>query len=188
MSDETPEETDGDGSEETPDGAAVEQPTAARGSENAGVPASLGAWDAVVGDMESTADAYEEAGWETLQCHPGDVTVVTDEEGETTPHVDVLLPDNEYADVEALLESGVSFGEYEVLKAEEGGVLYFVVVMEDPEEEVALLYPGYYQRSEAEELLEHARESGELLTRLRRLDGEYVELVHEDPELFAPEE
>lgn len=156
--------------------------------ESAGVQASMGAWDAVVDDMEATAEAYEEAGWETLQCHPGDVAVVTGEEADAVPHFDVLLPDNEYADVEELLESGVTFTEYEVLKAEEGGVLYFVVVMEDPAEQAALLYPGYYERSAADPLFEHAHDAGELRTRLRRLDGEYVELVHEDPDLFEPAE
>lgn len=139
---------------------------------------AMTAWDAVIGDMDATASAYEEGGWKTVVCHPGDVTVFESDDREG---IDVLLPDNEYEDVASLVENA-TFDAYEVLRAEQEGIIYAVVVMQDTEAEFAFLFPTYF---EPEEFLDVAGDS--VMVYLRRLNGEYVELELEDPDLFLPE-
>ena len=136
---------------------------------------ALAAWDAVVGDMESTASAYEAEGWRTVVCHPGDVTIRL---GEDRPGVDVLLPDDEYAEVESLVETA-EFDEYELLRAMDSGLVYAVVVMQDTEQQVAFLFPTYFEPEEFAPIA-----NGTVTVYLRRLQGQYVELELEEPELF----
>jgi hypothetical protein len=153
-----------------------------------GPPAEVMAtWETIIEDMEATADEYESVGWTTVQIHPGDVQLVAGGSDSRTG-LDVLVPDNEYREVESLLESGVAFDDYEVYRNASGGVVYVVVVAEDPDAEAAILYPAYYRSdgTDALDVLEHAREEGRLQTFLRRLSGEYVELSHENPDLFVP--
>lgn len=140
---------------------------------------AMGAWDAVIGDMDATAAAFEERDWETVVCHPGDVAIV---EGEARAGVDVLLPDNEFGDVAAFVETS-TFDEYEVLRAAQEGVVYAVVVMQDTDAERAFLFPTYF---DPDEFVGVARDT--VTVYLRRLNGEYVELELEDPSLFLPDE
>lgn len=140
---------------------------------------AMGAWDAVIGDMDATAAAFEERGWEVVECHPGDVSIV---EGEDRAGVDVLLPDDEFADVAAFVEAS-AFDEYEVLRAEQEGMVYAVVVMQDTAAERAFCFPLYYEPADLVEVA-HAV----VPVFLRRLNGEYVELELEDPSLFLPDE
>jgi len=152
-----------------------------------GIPAgNPAAWDAAVGDMESTADAYEEAGWEAYALRPGDTTLL--EADEERAHLDVVLTGPESETVVDLIDEGVQFTEYEVLKAVEEGVVYVVVVMEDPESEIVLLYPAMYSVEDAESVVEKAKETGEFVAHLRGLEREPVEFTYEEPELFAPED
>lgn len=161
----------------------------AGGGPGAGPPAGVMAnWETIVEDMEATAAEYESADWRVVQIHPGDVQMVADgSDGRTG--LDLLIPDDEYREVEALLESGVVFDDYEVYRNTSGGIVYLVVVMEDPDEQTAIMYPAYYRADGTDTLdvLEHARRNGRLRTFLRRLGGEYVEFSHENPALFAPE-
>lgn len=151
-------------------------------------------WGDIVADMEATAAEYDERGWETLQLHPGDVAVLPGEtpEGERTAKFgfDVLVPDNEFEELEALVTGGVAFDTYEVYKAAAGGLVLLVVAMEDTDEEAVLLYPAYYRVADpdTEKLFDRAREEGVLYSFLRRLDDRHVELRHDDPSLFAPPE
>mgnify|MGYP000185731950 CR=1 FL=1 len=140
---------------------------------------AMDAWEAVIGDMDSTASAFEERGWKTIVCHPGDVTVV---ESDARTGIDVLLPDNEFGDVAEFVETS-TFDEYEVLRAEQEGVVYAVVVMQDTDAERVFLFPTYFEPSE---FVEVAQES--VMVYLRRLNGEYVELELEDPSLFLPDD
>lgn len=142
-------------------------------------PEAMTAWDAVEGDMESTASGYEAAGWETIVCHPGDVAV---HQGEDRRGVDVLLPNDEYEAVEAAVEES-EFDEYEVLTATHEGVVFAVVVMQDTDRELALLFPTYF---EPDQFLAVAGDT--VTVYLRQLQGEYVELELEEPDLFLPDD
>jgi len=120
------------------------------------------------------------------------VTVLPGEtpDGEETAHwgLDVLVPDNEFDDLAALFDRGVSFDACQVFKGDAGGVVFLVVAMEDSAAEVAVLYPVYYRHPDPDTtaLFERADEAGALFSYLRRLGGEYVELRHDDPTLFEP--
>lgn len=144
---------------------------------------AMGAWDAVIADMEETAAEYEQRDWETLQCHPGDVTIQTDER----VGLDVLVPDNEFEQLTALLD-GVTFDESEVYKASDGTLVYLLIAMKDATTETAVLFPVYYDPEDATALLERAQEEGELRSYLRCLSGDSVTITHDDPSLFSPPE
>ena len=146
-------------------------------------------WDRVVADLEATAAEYDEHGWETLQFHPGDVTPLSGEHGDRIG-LDVLVPDDEYRDLQTLLDDGVAFDSYRVYKADVAGMIYLVVAMEDADAETAVLYPVYYRAADpaAQGMLDRAHEEGQLRSYIRRLDGDYVQLNHDDPELFVPPE
>jgi hypothetical protein len=119
------------------------------------------------------------------------VTVlVGDADPETRTGIDVLVPDDEDAELEALLAEGVAFDGYQVYRAAREGTVFAVVVMEDTETEAAVVYPVYYDAGDRTtlELFRRARREGELRSYLRILTGEYVELTHEDPDLFVPED
>ncbi len=151
-------------------------------------------WDDILADMEATAAEYDERGWETLQLHPGDVVALSGEtpEGDRTERfgLDVLVPDDEFEEIEALVTGGVAFDTYEVYKAVAGGLVLLVVAMEDTDAETALLYPAYYRirDDDTTTLFDRAREEGALYSYLRRLDNRHVELRHDDPSLFEPPE
>ena len=145
-------------------------------------------WNDIVADMEATAEEYDSQGWVTLQLHPGGVTaLVPDDEGDDQFGLDVLVPDDEFAELESLLEGEVSFDSYEAFRATADGLVLFVVVMEDPETETAVLYPAYYDAKNAQSMLTAAEEAGEMRTYVRTLTNEQVEFTHREPGNFAPE-
>ncbi|WP_433625935.1 DUF7529 family protein [Halomicrococcus sp. NG-SE-24] len=184
-------------------------------------------WDEVVEDMEATAAEYEDAGWDALLLHPGDVTpvVYTDDEGadegvdveldaadvEVVPDedagevestdaagdsvdvsnvteygLDVLVPDDEFGELESLLEDGVAFDSFEAFRAAEDRMVYLVVAMEDHDAETAVLYPAYYDVQGAAEMLEAADERGTMYTFVRTLSDDRIQFTHEDQSVFQP--
>jgi len=143
-------------------------------------------WDDIIADMEATADEYEEAGWETLQLHPGDVTTLSPDDDSDMFGLDVLVPNNEFDAVEAHLEDDVSFDAYEAYRATGEGLVLLVVAMEDHDAEVAVLYPTYYDPSNAQAMLTAAERAGEMRTYLRTLTNERIEFTHDEPANFGP--
>ncbi|MFB6218824.1 MAG: hypothetical protein ABEH77_06545 [Halobacteriaceae archaeon] len=138
-------------------------------------------WEAVVEDMAATAEEYEAEGWRTLQLHPGDVRVREAE----PPGFEVLAPDSEYDRLAAFLNEGVAFDDYRVFAATDGGLAFLVVAAEDGAADTAVLFPLYYDPDgPAAAMFEAANERGALVSRVRRLSGEYVDLEHTDPGLF----
>ncbi|PSQ17656.1 hypothetical protein BRD00_06855 [Halobacteriales archaeon QS_8_69_26] len=144
-------------------------------------------WDQVIGDMEATAAEYEDQGWATLQLHPGDVTPLSGEHSDRVG-MDVLVPDPEYEALESMLGSGIEFGDYRVYKNQQGSVVFALLAMEDASTEQAVLVPLFYSVSNPDtmDVLDRAREEGVLRSYVRRLQGDFVELAHDDPELFGP--
>jgi hypothetical protein len=138
-------------------------------------------WEAMLDDMDATAEEYRERGWTALELRPGDVTVDPDLPGFT-----VLLADNEFADLTDLLgESGVE--DYRVYRGSAAGVMFAVVALEaTPEERVALV-PLYYSHARLPTLQSAAEATGRLATRLRTLDRTEFVVEHEDPDPFFPD-
>ena len=150
------------------------------------VPANVQAkegWPAVVEDMEATAAEYRERGWTTLELHPGD-SVLVDSDRRTG--IDVVLPGPEFEELEALVARG-SFDEVEVFRAAGEGLVYLLVVEADPESDVAVFVPAYYDPNGAADALDSIREAGAIRLFCRRLHDDTVTFVHDDPAPFLPE-
>lgn len=140
-------------------------------------------WQAVVDDMTASAQGYRERGWTTLELHPGD-SVFVDSEYRTG--LDVLLSGPEYEDLESLVDD-CSFSDSEVFRAENEGLIYLLVVEKDPDQEVAVFTPAYYDHASSRSTLETIDATGELRLFCRRLNDDYVQFVHTDPSPFLPD-
>ncbi|MFH5797303.1 hypothetical protein [Haladaptatus sp. CMAA 1911] len=144
-------------------------------------------WESVIADMEATTAEYDDEGWDTVELHPGDVTPIwTDEDGEFG--LDVLVPDNEFEDLEELMDGGVSFDAFEAYRALADGLVFAVIAMEDRGSETAVLYPVYYDVQGAEEMLSDAVEAGKMYSFIRTLGEDRIRFTHDDPSLFQPPE
>ncbi|MCD2200199.1 MULTISPECIES: DUF7529 family protein [unclassified Halobacterium] len=141
-------------------------------------------WQAVVDDMAATAEAYRDRGWTTLELHPGD-SVLVDSEFRTG--LDVLLPGDEYEDLEALAED-TAFTDVDVFQAAANSTTYLLVVEKDPDSETAVFVPAYYDSATSAEKLDTIRANGEVRLFCRRLNDDYVEFVHENVDPFLPEQ
>lgn len=139
-------------------------------------------WDLVVEDMEATAAELEDAGWQTLQVHPGDVTVLTDV---AEPGIDAVLPNPEFAALEALVDEGVRFGEYEAFRAGNRDVEFALLVAKDPAAQVAVLVPLYYR---VMDLAQAASGRETIAIYLRQLTEESIQLDLENPDLLLPDD
>lgn len=160
--------------DEDPTAAAATDPVAAH-------------WDAVIEDVEATAVDLEDAGWKTLALRPGDVTPLAGEDVDR-PRFDVLLPDDEFEELLAVVEDR-SFEASDVYANVAEGTAFLLVVMRDEAAEAAILFPVYYGLGEeaVETLEERAAETGTVRTRLRRLQRDRaVTFAHDDPDLFFP--
>lgn len=139
-------------------------------------------WDDLVADMDATAEEFRAAGWDVLELHPGDVTVVT----ESNRGFDVLVPDDEFDRLREWVADS-EFPDYDVYRAE-AGITFLLLVVKDPDDERAVCCPLYYERDDETTLRGLAEADGELWTHVRRLSEEFVHLQHGDPSLFFPDE
>jgi len=160
----------------------MEDDSACRGPPFAGGGAAIREhWDDLVADMAATAADLRGAGREVLELHPADVTVVS----RSRRGFDVLVPDDEFETLQAWVAEA-AFPEHRVYRAE-AGLVFLLVVLDDPDAGLAVCCPLYYEPSEAETLRELATADGELRTHVRRLSDSSVTLTHEDVEPFLPE-
>ena len=143
-------------------------------------------WDDILSDMKATAEEYEAEGWDALQIHPGDVTTLVPDSDDEQFGLDVLVPDDEFAEVERLLDGDASFDAYEVFRAMADGLVLFVVAMEDCDAEIAVLYPAYYDAQNAQGMLGAAQNAGEMRTYIRTLSNDQIEFTHDEPSNFGP--
>jgi hypothetical protein len=148
--------------------------------------AAMANWDEVIADLEATAAEYEEAGWETLQIHPGDVAILTGED-DAGPGLDILVPDPEFEELADVVETGQDVEETAVFRAGIEGVTYLVIVLQHADG-TAVLVPAYYLIGDGrvETAFRHAGERGEFRIRLRTLTFDEIVVGHGDPDLFAP--
>lgn len=148
------------------------------------------AWEDVIADMEATAEEYREAGWETLECHPGDVTPLPNRESTAEPDrlgLDVLLPGDEFRELEDLVADG-EFSQYDAYRAAESDTVFLVIAMKAPDAGVAVLFPLYYSITQALPMLRGVAERAEMRTYLRPLDdSRRVVFSQEEPERLLPE-
>ena len=150
-------------------------------------------WENTIDDMEATAEELREAGWETVEIHPGAVTPLprleTDDgyEDDRTAF-DVLAPGNEFEAVQDAVD-GAEFDEYEAYNAQTNEVVFAVVVMKAEDAGRAVLIPIYYKVEEAEETVDRIEAEGESRLYVRPLDdSERVLFVQQSPEGLLPGE
>ncbi|UPM41858.1 DUF7529 family protein [Halocatena salina] len=138
-------------------------------------------WEAVIDDMEATANDYRAAGWTVVELHPGDVTPLPGE----PPRFDVLVPDNEFDQLQTAV-SEAAFDTTELYRAEDGGVTFVLTVTCDTDREVAVCCPLYYDRQTAIELSDRADDG--LTTTIRTLaDDRTIGIDYDDFDLSETE-
>ncbi|WP_435344530.1 DUF7529 family protein [Haloarchaeobius sp. HRN-SO-5] len=148
-------------------------------------------WGQVVADMEATAEEYREDGWTAVECHPGDVAAIADEDvgrDDARTGLDVLVPDDEFDTVADLVDGPGEFDEVDVFRAEQNGVVFFVAALENETAEAVVLVPAYYSVGSSESFVEMVRREGELRIHVRPLDRRRIlTFAQTDPDLFLPE-
>lgn len=154
-------------------------------SDQAGGPMAW--WSDLLEDLDARAAEYEADGWETLALHTGDVTALDGRYGDRIG-LSVLVPDDEYAELERTLAE-TTVESYDVYRTAVQGYVAFFLAIETADETVVLC-PGYYALDDdsVHALFDHAEQEGLLTVFLRRLDETAVELTLSDPELLAPPE
>lgn len=148
----------------------------------------MGWWDMLLDDAAATAAAYDERGWETLELHTADVTPLDGTYGDEVG-LSVLVPDDEFDALEAMLADGSVDG-FEVYRTTAMGYVALLLVLEDEVDERAILLPAYYSTGDesVEGLFAQALADGELALFLRNLAEERVEVTLAEPALLAPPE
>lgn len=142
---------------------------------------TLTGWKTVIEEMETTAQAYRDRGWETLEIHPGD-SVLIDSASRTG--LDVVVPGPEHDALTSYTEEK-TFVDTEVFTRESEGVVYLLVV-EQSDDETAIFLPAYYVPADSLETLETIKTTDELRLFCRRLNDDCVEFVHTDVDPFLP--
>jgi hypothetical protein len=147
-------------------------------------------WDRVIEDMAATAEEYRDDGWTVVECHPGDVTAVGDEDAEhedARTGIDVLVPDDEFERAAAAVDGPGEFDEVDVFRAEREGVVFFVAALENAAAESAILVPAYYSVQSSQNFLQMVAREGELRLHVRPLDRRRVlTFIQTDPAPFLP--
>lgn len=142
----------------------------------------VGYWEEVIDDMEATAAEYREAGWDVVELHPGDVTVLDDEQH----GFDVLVPDDEFEQLETVV-ADAAFEDTRVFHAEDDGIAFVLTVVLDSDREIAVCCPLYYDLQDVGDLRKQVDRDSQLDMYIRTLSNDRsVTIRHEDPELFFP--
>lgn len=152
-------------------------------------PASLAQprWLQVIDEMEATAEAYRDRGWEAEVIHPGDVVTFTEAKGRQG--LELLAPDNEFDAAAGLFDACDGFSSAEVYRAVDGATVYLVIALEDTETGGALCLPAYYSHADDTAFVKMLRESDAIPIHVRPLDERRIlTFSHQDPSLLLPDE
>ncbi|MFC6716317.1 hypothetical protein ACFQGT_07565 [Natrialbaceae archaeon GCM10025810] len=161
-------------------------------------------WLELLGDAETIAEDYADAGWDVTTVEPVDVTPVDDEE---RSGLAVLVSPAEYEAVEAAVDrEEATFGAAEVYYRALEDLQLALAVEVDEESETAVFVPLYYEISSARGVLEAALEEGQLRiyvhpgsvdegeadaasdgTSQPTSEDRWVVFFHDDPSLFVRE-
>ncbi|MFD1513002.1 DUF7529 family protein [Halomarina rubra] len=138
-------------------------------------------WEAVVDDMNATADQLRDAGADVVELHPGDVVPRPDLGG-----FDVLVPNSEF---DALREvvADTALPATDVFRAQADDVAFFVAVLAADDGSAAVCCPLYYHLTDDEvaQLQRDVYQEGSLRAFVRPLaNDEAVVLQFDDPDVF----
>lgn len=143
-------------------------------------------WKDIKSDVKATLEEYHANGYEAVMLHPGVTTVLSTEYDDELCGLNVLVPRAELEEVASMTDTD-RFDSAEIYNSHVGslvllGLFFFV---EDPSRVVG--FHSYYLPSEAETMLEEAREAGELSIRLHSQRGDDIVIDCQHPELFVPD-
>jgi len=143
-------------------------------------------WAEMTEEIEALTREYEEAGWETLVLHPGDVAV-RPADGDREPTFGLVVPDSELdALAELVGDRDDAYDEFEVHRAATEALAMFAVVVTAAELERAVCYPVYYDPATDVEFVEDVRDSDTIYTNVTNLaESQVFSFAHEKPTLFA---
>ncbi len=149
-------------------------------NEGHGVPTAVrNRWEDLIADTDATAEEYAAAGYDTIAIHPGDVVAIVDD-----LLIEVLAPGDEYRELTALA-TDLSVDEFDVYRAEEGGVAFALVAALDHDAEVAVCVPLYLHLQDVDDLNLAADDAGHVHVHVRPLSDESrVEFTLEEPDLL----
>lgn len=143
----------------------------------------VGYWEEVISDMEATAAEYREAGWDVVELHPGDVTVLDDEQY----GFDILVPDDEFDQLETVV-ADAAFEDTKMFHAEDDGIAFVLTVILDSDRGIAVCCPFYYDLQSVGDLRQQADREDQLDAYIRTLSNDRsITISHDDPDLFFPE-
>lgn len=147
-------------------------------------------WERVLEDASATAAEHRDAGWETLELHPGDVRPHPPARGPTPDDdrvgFDVTVPDDEFERL-AAWTTDAEFDGREAHTARTGEVVFAVVVARAESAGRAVFLPLYYAIPRAERLIARATAAGEVAATVRPLSAERrVTLARAEPSALFP--
>lgn len=143
-------------------------------------------WEDLQEDIEETASEYRENGWDVITTSVGNVTLLNESLKQNSPTFDILIPDNKLAEIKELVETeDTNFDKYTVYRQTRSGVIFYLIVMEDPRQKNALLFPAYVVIENHQELLSRAKSAEEVSVILRNIsDEDRVRFSYDNPDLF----
>ena len=145
-------------------------------------------WEELLADVDAFASEYEDTGWETVAVHARSAAVL-DERSRTDRYgLSVLAPEDEFERAEELVEGGVTFDTSAVYSRRVEDVVLLIVALEDHDREAAIVFPAYYECSDADAMLAEAMDAGTMYTYLTGNSGERVGFEHDEPSIFLPPE
>ncbi|WP_332897809.1 DUF7529 family protein [Haladaptatus sp. CMSO5] len=145
-----------------------------------------GQWDAVLADMEATAEEYRENGWEVIEVHPGDSVAIADD---VRYGIDLIVPSSEFEAIAAWMDNeAAAFESYEVFRAGNDDIIYLLLVIRDEAAKRAICIPSYYDVRTGGDMISRAREEGVVYTHVRRLSTDrIITFTHEQAGMLLPQ-
>ncbi|ESP88110.1 DUF7529 family protein [Candidatus Halobonum tyrrellensis] len=128
-------------------------------------------------------------GWEVVTVRAAHVAPEPPSHGDSDRFGFVYVAQGEDADAFTAAVDRGEFDGYEVFNRRQGTDLYTLTRVTDADRRLAVLLVGAVDLSKADELVETARDRGEMYSHVQLLDGEHLgSFHHDDPAPFLPEE
>lgn len=148
-------------------------------------PGDESAWARTIEEMNDLAERLAADGWDVVATPAGHVAPESPSSGDSDRFGFVfVVPGDEEDAFRDAFETG-EFGEYQVFRRRVGNHLYLVVQFTDPDAEIAILLAGGVDMTEAQGMIDAARDRGEMYTHVQLLDWTHLgSFRHEDFETF----
>lgn len=146
-------------------------------------------WAGLMDSMNDIAEDYQAEDWSTTVLHPG--TVVTYPAEHDQVGFVLVVADNEFAALEAAIDGEpAGFDSFDIYRRVESSAVLLILAIEDNDRRSVVLLPAIYEAADDPTFEERAVDAGQVTVTVRTLTdaGPEVSFVHEDPDLFFPED